>query len=194
MNTNLHEFLSISYLFSPLLIGLTAHGFAIKFGWFSFLVRPIDNRKTFRGKRIFGENKTYRGVVMTAIGTALGFAVQSFLHRYEVFRQVELIDYSIVKVILLGLIIGTAAMLSELVNSFIKRQIDIAPGATANGIFSLFFYIFDQIDYLIGVLIVLAFYVEITFQRVIFSIVFLFFSHQIISFLGYWLGMRKTSR
>lgn len=188
------EFWAICYLFSPMLVGLTVHGFSIRLKWGEFLVRPIDGGRKLGGKRLFGENKTYRGVVMMALGTALGFLIQVFLHRYEAFRQLELIDYSIFKVILLGLAIGTAAMLSELVNSFIKRQLDIAPGKTTDGILSLFFHIFDQIDYLLGVWLVLGFYVEITFQRVIFSAVFIFFSHQIISVLGYWLGMRKTIR
>jgi CDP-archaeol synthase len=84
--------------------------------------------------------------------------------------------------------------LSELLNSFIKRQIDIAPGATTSGVLSLFFYIFDQIDFLIGAWIILAFFVVINFQRVVFSILFLFVSHQTISLLGYLLGMRKTAR
>src|SRR4051812_37916696 len=99
---NWHEFWAISYLFSPLLIGLTAHGFAIKFGWFSALVKPIDNGKTFRGKRIFGANKTFRGIAMTALGTAFGFAVQAvILHRAEIFRKLELLDYSAVNVVFL---------------------------------------------------------------------------------------------
>ncbi len=191
----MREFLAVSYLFSPLLIGLTTHGFAIKFGWLSFLVKPIDNGKTFRGQRLFGENKTYRGVAAMALGTALGFAIQVALHRFEVFQQIELIDYSLLRIFFPGLLIGAAAMLSELPNSFIKRQIGIAPGATTpGGILSLFFYILDQIDYLIGVWIVLAFYVEISFERIIFSAVFLFFSHQIFSALGYLFGMRKTIR
>lgn len=188
------EFWVISYLFSPLLIGLTVHGFSIKFGWFSFLVRPIDNGKTFRGKRIFGENKTFRGLFAVALGTALGCLIQMFLHRYEFFQKLALLDYSRVTVIFIGLMMGVAAILSEMPNSFIKRQIDIAPGSTANGILKLFFYIFDQIDYLIGVWIVLAFFIGVTFQRIIFSAVFIFFSHQIISVFGYWLGMRKTAR
>jgi hypothetical protein len=189
------EFLAISYLFSPLLLGLTAHGFSIKYGWFSSLVEPIDNRKTFRGKRIFGENKTYRGIFAAASGSALGFAVQAFvLHRYEIFQRLELLDYASVKVVFIGFIIGAAAMLGELPNSFLKRQIDIAPGGTTSGALSLLFYIFDQIDYLPGVWIVLAFFIGLSFQRIVFSAVFLFFSHQIISLLGFWLGMRKTAR
>jgi len=189
------EFWAISYLFSPLLVGLTVHGFSIKYGWLTSLVRPIDNGKTFREKRIFGENKTYRGVVMTAIGTALGFTIQAVvLHRWETFQKLELLDYSSPKVVFLGLLAGAVAMLGELPNSFIKRQIDIAPGATTSGILNLFFYILDQIDYLIGVWLVFAFFVSVSFQRIIFSAVFLFFSHQIISLLGFWLGMRKTAR
>lgn len=192
---NWREFLTISYLFSPLLIGLTAHGFAIKFGWFSSLVKPIDNEKTFRGKRIFGANKTYRGLVAVGLGTALGFTIQTFiLHRYEIFQRLELLDYSSTGVILNGFLIGISAMLGELPNSFIKRQIDINPGATTDGILSLFFYILDQIDYLLGVWILLTFFIGISVWRVIYSAIFLFISHQIFSIFGYWFGMRKTAR
>lgn len=191
----LEEFLAVSYLFAPLLVGLTAHGFSIKYGWFSALVVPIDNGKTFRGKRILGANKTYRGIFAVALGTALGFAIQAFvLHRFEIFQRLELLDYSSVEVVLLGFLIGATAMLGELPNSFLKRQIDIAPGATTGGVLSLLFYIFDQIDYLLGVWIVLAFFIGASLQRIVYSAVFLFFSHQIISLLGYWLGMRKTAR
>jgi hypothetical protein len=190
------EFWAVSYLFSPLLIGLTMHGLAIKYGWFAALVEPVDGGKTYRGKRIFGDNKTYRGIFATALGTALGTALQVFvLHRFEVFQGLELLDYSAPQVVILGFLMGTAAMLGELPNSFIKRRIDIAPGATAaGGIRSLFFYIFDQIDYLPGVWLVLIFFTDASFKRIIFSAVFLFFSHQIISLLGFWLGMRKTVR
>jgi len=190
------EFWAVSYLFSPLLVGLTVHGFSIKYGWAASHVKPVDEGKTFRGKRLFGENKTYRGIFMTGVGTALGVALQAFVfHRWEVFQKMELLDYSSAKVLMLGFLMGAAAMLGELPNSFIKRQLDIAPGATGRGgILNLFFYIFDQIDYLPGVWLLLAFFVGVTFPRVTYSAVFLFFSHQIISLLGYWLGMRKTAR
>jgi hypothetical protein len=84
---NWHEFWSISYLFSPLLVGLATHGFSIKFGWLGSLTRAIDGGKTYRGKRIFGENKTYRGVFAVALGTALGFGIQTFvLHGSNPFK------------------------------------------------------------------------------------------------------------
>ena len=188
------DFVKISYLFSPLLVGLTFHGLCIKFGWLSFLVQPVDRGKSFRGRRIFGANKTYRGIVAVAIGTAIGFGIQVVLHRYPTSRSVELLDYSGVWVIGLGLLIGAVAMLSELLNSFIKRQLDIAPGETTSGLLSGFFYVFDQVDFLLGAWVVLACVVGITLVNVIYSIVFLFVSHQVISLLGYMLGMRKTAR
>ena len=89
---------------------------------------------------------------------------------------------------------GLACGLSELPNSFVKRQLDIAPGATASGWINAVFYIFDQVDFLVGMWIVLAFFVEISLIRIFYSFVFLFVAHQVISFLGYILGMRKTAR
>jgi len=189
-----HEFWSISYLFSPLLVGLATHGFSIKFGWLGSLTRPIDGGKAYRGKRIFGENKTYRGVFAVALGTALGFGIQTFvLHRFEAVERLELLEYW-AGTVGLGFLIGAAAMLSELLNSFVKRQLGIAPGTTTKGLLSGFFYVLDQIDLLIGAWFVLAFLVSVTVWRVVFSAVFLFFSHQVISLIGYALGMRKTAR
>ena len=191
----MNEFWIISYLFSPLLVGLTVHGFAIKFGWFSSLTKPVDGGKFFRGKRIFGDNKTHRGFFAAALGTAIGFAIQTFvLHRFEFFQRLELLDYSSVQPIAIGFVIGLAGMLGELPNSFIKRQIDIKPGATTSGFLSAIFYVLDQIDYLLGVWIVLAFFISVSFWRIVYSAIFLFVSHQIISALGYRLGMRETAR
>ncbi|HEX8773126.1 MAG TPA: CDP-archaeol synthase [Pyrinomonadaceae bacterium] len=189
------ELLSVSYLFSPLLLGLTAHGLCIKFNWLSSLYRPIDRGCSFHGKRIFGANKTYRGIVAVGLGTAIGFSLQTlFFHRFTPIRGIELIDYSFPKTTIIGFVFGAAAMLSELPNSFIKRQLDIAPGNAASGVTALIFYAFDQIDFLLGAWLVLALFISVTFERVLWSLVFLFISHQVITTVGYSLGMRTTPR
>jgi hypothetical protein len=189
------ELLSISYLFSPLLLGLTAHGLCIKFNWLSSLCRPIDKGCTFRGKRIFGANKTYRGIVAVGLGTAAGFSLQTmFFHHFAPIRSIELIGYSFPKIPIIGFVFGAAAMLSELPNSFIKRQLDIAPGNMTSGVTALIFYAFDQIDFLMGAWLVLGLVISVTFERVLWSLVFLFISHQLITTVGYSLGMRSTPR
>jgi hypothetical protein len=191
----MREFYVVTYLFLPLLVGLALHGFCIKYDLLSFLYYPIDRGRKLRGKRIFGENKTYRGVAVVSMGTAIGFALQSLLfHQIASVRSVELFDYAFFKSVSLGLAVGVAAMLSELPNSFIKRQFEIAPGTAAKGWKSVIFYVYDQIDFLLGAWLVLAIVVPVTVGRVLLSSGLLLVAHQIMSSVGYALGMRRTAR
>src|SRR5215813_8207034 len=180
------EILTLAYLFSPLLIGLATHGFCIKFNCLAFLSRPLDRKRSFHGKRIFGENKTYRGIVVVGVGTAIGFRLQALLfHRIDSIRNIELFNYSFYKSVALGLVVGVAAMLSELPNSFIKRQFEIAPGAAAKGWKGLVLYVYDQIDFLVGAWVALAIVVPVTVERVLLSAGFLLVEHQLMSIVGY---------
>jgi hypothetical protein len=189
------EFLALAYLFFPLLVGLALHGFCIKYDTAAFLCRPIDQGLSFRGKRIFGDNKTYRGVVVVSLGTMIGFGLQSLvLHRLRSVRSVELFDYTFFKSVAIGLAVGAAAMLSELPNSFIKRRFEIAPGSVAKGWKRAIFYVYDQIDFLLGAWLVLAIAVPVTAGRVLFSAGLLLVAHQLMSSVGHALGMRKTAR
>jgi hypothetical protein len=189
------ELLRISYMLLPLLLGLAIHGLCMKFGWLGFLGRPIDGGKTFRGRRLFGSNKTYRGIIAVGLGTAAGLGIQATVFSHIIScRDLELINYAGINWLPLGFALGAAAMLSELPNSFVKRQMGIAPGAAGNGAAGILFYIIDQIDLLLGVWLVLSFVVEVTLARVLWSAVFLFLTHQLITIVGYSLGMRATAR
>lgn len=190
----MHEFLKISYLISPLLLGLAFHGLCMKFHWLHSLALPIDHGRSFRAKRLFGDNKTYRGIVAVAIGTAIGFGIQAILHFSIKPQNLELLDYKIPSVLFIGFVMGATAMLSELPNSFIKRQFDIAPGTAATGAASLIFYFFDQVDMLAGVWLVLGFVIPVTVERILWSVVFFFIAHQAATVTGYVLGMRATVR
>lgn len=191
----MREIYVIAYLFLPLLVGLALHGFCIKYDVLTFFCHPIDRGRSFRGKRIFGDNKTYRGVVAVSLGTAIGFGLQSLLlHRITSIRGIELFDYEFFKSLALGLAVGVAAMLSELPNSSIKRRFEIAPGSVAKGWKRAIFYVYDQIDFLLGAWLVLAVVVTVTVGRVLFSAVLLLVAHQLMSSVGHALGMRKTAR
>ena len=191
----MREIYVIAYLFLPLLVGLALHGFFIKYDVLTFLCRPIDRGRSFRGKRIFGDNKTYRGLAVVSLGTAIGFGLQSLLlHRSASIRSLELFDYAFFKSVAVGLAVGVSAMLSELPNSFIKRRFEIAPGSVAKGWKRLIFYVYDQIDFLLGAWLVLAVVVPITVERALLSAGLLLVAHQLMSSAGYALGMRKTAR
>jgi hypothetical protein len=190
----MEEFLKVSYTLSPLLLGLAFHGLCLKFGWLAWLGRPIDAGVTLRGRRLFGDNKTYRGVVAVALGTAAGVGLQVLLHRAGVARGVELLTYANPWVIGVGAALGAAAMLAELPNSALKRQLRIAPGEAGRGFAGAAFFFLDQVDMLVGVWVVLGIAVGATPWRVVWSIVFLFIAHQILTVVGYQLGMRSTIR
>ena len=85
-------------------------------------------------------------------------------------------------------------MRSELPNRFLKRQLDIGPGEVGRGLAAAAFHVLDQIDLLLGAWLILAWSVEPTFGRVLLSVVFVVLVHQLVSVVGYALGMRATVR
>jgi CDP-archaeol synthase len=139
-------------------------------------------------RKWFGENKTYRGVICVALGTAVGFVVihPRFLSLWGGHRATELA--------LLGLLVGTAAMLAELPNSFLKRRMGIAPGAQTGGIRGLAFHVLDQIDVVFGAWVVLAWVARPTVGRLGGTFGTLYIGHQLVSLVGYRLGMRTSAR
>ena len=189
------EILGVAYLFLPLLGGAVSHGLCIKFDWLSLLKCPIDWGRTLQGRPIFGPNKTFRGIVAVALGSALVLGLQQdVLHRLSALRQIELFDYSAVNGWLLGLALGAAAMLAELPNSFLKRRLGIPSGKEAAGILRFVFFFLDQIDVLLGGWLIFAAVVYVTPLRIGISIAIIFIMHNLVTVVGYGLGMRKTAR
>jgi len=187
----MRELALIASLFGPLFVGLLFHGLCIKFGWLRSLAVPIDPGALVRGRPLFGANKTYRGVVAVALGSAVGYSLQSLVPELQpaVFRALPTVS-----VASLGFALGASAMLSELLNSFLKRQLDVAPGAPGGGRAMLVFYVLDQIDFLLGAWLVAWPWVAPTPSRVFWSILFVLVVHQAISGLGALLGMRASAR
>ncbi len=151
---------------------------------FEFLNVPIDFGAKLRGKRIFGDHKTFRGFFFgIVIGACIG-ALQSYLYRYEFFRDISLFDYSNVKLAaLLGAMQGLGALVGDSVESFFKRQVDVKPGQS--------WFPFDQIDYIIGAFFFSLPFVDLSWGFFI-AIVFLYAILHIISHaIGYLLGMNE---
>jgi hypothetical protein len=152
---------------------------------------PIDRGARLRGRPLFGANKTWRGVAAVALGSGAGYAVQALAPALQppAFRALGVLGAGA-----LGIAIGAVAMASELLNSLLKRQLDVAPGASAGGAGALFFYLFDQVDVLIGGWLAVWPLVAPTFARVAWSIAFVALLHQAISLAGARLGMRASAR
>ena len=134
---------------------------------------PIDGGKSFSdGKRIFGDNKTWAGFfgmiaatalaqVMWGLLTASSGAISSRNELYQSFDNTLLFNAAA------GAMFGLAYVLCELPNSFIKRRLDIKPGKTSHGFKGALFFIIDQIDSLLGVVLLLALFTGLTLPQYI---------------------------
>jgi hypothetical protein len=159
----------------------------------SCLALPLDGGLTLHGKRLFGDNKTLRGLLVGSAGTALIMALQAkALHKIPATKALEYTDYAFIPAWRLGIVLGLTRMLSELPNSFLKRQMNIRAGNLGTGVWLPIFYLLDLLDYLPGCWIVVARLVRVTERRVIMSIALALVVHQASNCIGYLLGMKRA--
>lgn len=103
---------------------------------------PVDAGKKLFGRRLFGRSKTWRGILLGAIGGAfisIGLLLLLiFLGASNYGRNWE----DLLLYFFSGGIIGFGAMIGDLLKSFFKRRVGIDSGKP--------WPIFDQIDFVIG--------------------------------------------
>jgi hypothetical protein len=177
---------------SPLLLAALGHGVCLKYDLLRFLVKPLDFRASFRGKRLFGENKTWRGLVIQIVLCTLGGAIQGWLQEGGFIPPwLPFFNYT-ERGPLIGLLLGLGMTLGELPNSFLKRQLDIPPGQRKGGFWRVLFLVLDQVDLTLGIWFFFFFLVKPPVLLVIWSLVLTLVLHLSVSGLGYILRMRKT--
>lgn len=183
------------YLLAPLLGGAVVHGACMKFGWLASLARPMDFGRELGGRPLFGHSKTFRGPILVAAGAAAVYALQRHvLHGWPAFAALELVDYAALPGAWFAALAGAAAELAELPNSFVKRRLGIGPGQTAGGPLAVLFFVWDQVDLLLGYWLVFAAVVPPTPVRLAASLVLVGGIHPLVTVAGYLLGMRPTAR
>jgi len=116
---------------------------------------PLDGGLTLRGRRLFGDNKTWRGAVVT-IGTTTAAAWGVAKLSACCWSLPTLVPFAESHPLLWGLLLGTGYILGELPNSFAKRQLGIAPGGSGQGTAGRVFWVIDQLDSLAGMLLLVA--------------------------------------
>lgn len=132
-------------------------------------------------ERWFGQNKTWRGLIVAILMGGLIFWLQKYIYVLG-FQRWALIDYADFSV-LLGFLLGAGAILGDLFKSFWKRRQGIAPGER--------WIPWDQLDFVLGG-IVFSFLVYVPPVEV--AVILLIISpvlHIMVNHLGYWLGIRK---
>jgi hypothetical protein len=121
---------------------------------------PLDGGFRLRGRRLFGANKTVRGLVVMVPAAAAAFALLAA--AAEDAARAWLWPISLGSYAWLGAWAAVGFMAGELPNSLLKRQLDIAPGARPEGRgAALGHFVLDRLDSGIGMLAALAFVVEV---------------------------------
>ena len=135
---------------------------------------PIDLGRTYKGTRIFGKNKTFRGLLCGVILASL----TAFL-IYHLFS----VPYSQTVFVAGGAAMGFGALLGDAVESFFKRRAGVAPGNA--------WFPFDQLDYIIGGLIISYPILTPSLATIVRVIVLYFGLHLLVSYIGYLLGFKE---
>jgi CDP-2,3-bis-(O-geranylgeranyl)-sn-glycerol synthase len=153
---------------------------------------PLDGGRTWRGKRLFGANKTWAGAMMLPPAAAASFAAGYALAPPAL--AALLWPLTGVAPAALGFALGAAFVLSELPNSFLKRRLDVAPGeAPSGGALRYVLPVLDRLDSLAGVLAVLALTVGLTAPLALGTVVFGVLVHTSLSALMHLLGLKRRA-
>lgn len=181
----MNDFLFSLWFFLPAGVANVAPIFAAKWKLLESLAKPLDLGCTFRGKRLVGDHKTFRGLLVGICTGVVTTFMQVFWYKESSFIQdFSSIDYSIINPFLLGFLLSLGAIGADAIKSFIKRQIGLGSGAT--------WFPFDQLDYILGGILVSAIYIRLTIDQYILITILWFLIHIISTITGYLLRLKST--
>ncbi|MDR0469410.1 MAG: CDP-archaeol synthase [Peptococcaceae bacterium] len=161
------------FLILPVIVGAVLNMVFIKLPVLKSWQTPMDGGKTLKdNKRIFGDNKTWKGFWGMIVLTA--FAAWPIWHG--------VFSYSF----FCGAWLGFAYALFELPNSFIKRRLDIKAGKNGGAIQTFF----DQADSVIGFILLFPLIYPLTWQEALGIFVVATATHYLFNILLFYAGLR----
>lgn len=135
--------------------------------------QPIDGGRKFRGQRIFGANKTWRGTVS-------GIIIAGVVGYLQYTLWPELLPLA--TQLPLAIALGFGALYGDMVESFFKRQLGKKSGQT--------WFPFDQLDYIFGAIIAALPFGILSLEAVAAIIGTYFLMHVVATYIGYLMGLR----
>jgi hypothetical protein len=177
------------WLFLPVLGGALAHAPVLTLDLLKPLKRPIDGGATYRGRRVFGDNKTWRGAIVMVTGVLVATVLLSNWDWWWLRIPGDVRDAGPV---LYGLLLGLGVVIGELPNSFLKRQMDVAPGSRARGTAGVLLSVYDQADFVpvVWILLLPVWVMPIWEAALAFAVVTAV--HLVINVIGYAVGARTA--
>lgn len=138
---------------------------------------PMDFGRSHRGKRIFGDNKTWRGF---SFGIAMGCLAATV--QYYLWIPPEFAGKSLAFMVLLSALLGSGALIGDAVESFLKRRAGIKAGAS--------WFPFDQLDYIFGGILLSLVLMRLPFELYVWIVILYFGIHLLTVYVFFKLGVR----
>lgn len=182
---------------SFLILAFVAAGLVQSFWLRSQLSRrfqtPLDGGRFIRKRRIFGDNKTWRGFMAIVPAVSLAFVAFRILFASLPGNLLEgLWPLSLMQYAALGCLVGVGFMLGELPNSFLKRQFDIPPGEQpVQPTARVLGFLVDRFDSIIGGMLLLACAVHVPLATWVYILLLGPVIHLAFNVLLYRLGVKN---
>jgi CDP-2,3-bis-(O-geranylgeranyl)-sn-glycerol synthase len=180
----MHDILLPIWFFIPAGAANAAPVFAAHIPLLKKFTAPMDGGKTFRGQRVFGANKTWRGLIAGMLLATAVLALQQYLFKHTQWAThvSSPINYYVLPLWLLGPLFGFGALIGDAIESFFKRQHHVPSGHS--------WFPFDQIDYIIGGAIAVAPLVRLELRQYVWLIISWLVLHLMGSYVGYLLKLK----
>lgn len=144
---------------------------------------PVDGGRQYKGKDLFGEHKTWRGIITGVLAAALVFALQQ--HAYETYEWARTVssgvEYAALPLVL-GPLFGLGALGGDAAKSFLKRRRNIEAGKT--------WFPFDQLDYILGAILISLPFVVLPLRYYAWMLLIWFLIHLVASYIGWLLHLK----
>jgi CDP-2,3-bis-(O-geranylgeranyl)-sn-glycerol synthase len=147
--------------------------------------RPIDFGKKFSdGERIFGDGKTWEGLLAGLIAGTLYGCLLWLLYPYANFLAIQN-GFEILYINpFIGFILSLGALLGDLIGSFIKRRLKMTRGEDAP--------LLDQENFILGAVLLSLPFIKISLEMFIIMILFTPIIHRFANISGYLIKMKSV--
>jgi hypothetical protein len=177
------------WIFLPVVGAPLLHVWVLRGDLLRVLARPLDGGRTFRGRRLLGNNKTWRGALFMCSGVLLATLLLSLWPWWWDRLPDGIHDAGPV---LYGFLLGLGVVVGELPNSFLKRQLDIAPGSQRTSWSGRALTLLDQGDLVLGIWVALLPVWAMPVWLAAIAFVAVAAIHVVINVIGYAIGARAA--
>jgi CDP-diglyceride synthetase len=176
-------------VFVPVLGAPILHAPVLTFDLLKGLKLPLDLDATIGGRRVFGDNKTWRGAIVMFLGVLFAAALLSLWPWYWHKLPHGIQDAG---PWLYGALLGLGVVAGELPNSFLKRRLGIAPGTQRRSAGGALLSLYDQADFVLAIWVLLLPIWAMSVGQAAIAFAVVTAVHLLINVVGYAVGARTA--